>query len=192
MNPDEFGLSILASYLANKADKVAEFVFGRNAQRAPKPEPEKSAGAGPEQCEEWPKFRAFDAWSDLPEFLKTVSSPVVSLLIEDQPSTHYNLLCLVLESADTGEWYVFSRDRMSFQGTGGGFNNSRDIIERLKMKRAPIGVWVVQKAILDSFEEGRTLWPELKPRAIPLLSFLAKDLSWSGIQHNAQKLIQNV
>ena len=37
MNLDDFGLSILASYLANKADKVAEFVFGRNAEPEPDP-----------------------------------------------------------------------------------------------------------------------------------------------------------
>lgn len=134
------------------------------------------------------RFKSFDAVYDLAPLLEYVDEPIVYLLIEDSPSTAYNLPAYVLESQRTGEWFVFSRGRMAFQGTGGGLRNTRGVFDTLKEKRAKIGAWVVPKELLDRFEFGQVVWPTVKMEAVPLLAHLAEDFSWSEIQSQFRSL----
>lgn len=187
MTLGDFGLSALASLLANRLDKF----LGREKYQDDAPQsgtPDENRHPTPSQISP-PIFKTFDAWLDLPRFIESVRNPLVSILIEDEPSTFYRLPAIVLESQDTKEWFVFSRGRMSFEGTGGGIRNSRDIIEMLKEKNIPIGVWVVEQSRLEEMEGGLALWSEVRDRAVPLLAVMAKDQPWSEIMNNADKLL---
>lgn len=136
-----------------------------------------------------PKFKTFDAWNDLSKLLKVVKDPLISILIEDEPSTHYRLPSLVLESRVTGEWFVFYRGRMSFEGSGGGIRNSRDILDQVKAAGAAVGVWVVPQNLLNDLDNGYALWPAIRHMAVPLLAIVAQDHSWSEIESNVAKYL---
>jgi hypothetical protein len=187
MTLGDFGLSTFASVLANQLDKF----LGRNSSSdsAPQSAPSVDSSVVPPNPISSLGFKTFDAWHDLPRFISSVRNPLVSILIEDQPSTLYRLPAIVLESQDTREWFVFSRGRMSFEGSGNSLNNSRYIIEMLKKKNIPIGVWVVEKSSLEKMECGLSLWPEIRNRAVPLLAVMAKDQPWFEILNNTDKLL---
>jgi hypothetical protein len=187
MNPGDFGFSVLASMLANKLDRL--FSIKEHSEISNEvlcyDESEHVSSQDIPSL-----FKTFDAWFDLPDFLVSVRSPVISILVEDKPSTFYHLPTIVIESQETKEWFVFGRGRISFQGSGGGLHNSERIIEMLKAKNIPIGAWVVQQEKLDVLERGVALWPEIRSSAIPLLSFMAKDYPWIEILRNAEKLLK--
>jgi len=179
---------IFKNVLGNRADA---FFFGKKESTPEQPEVEEKPTS------EWPhmevdakvrRFKTFDAVYDLEKILSYVDVPIVHLLIEDSPSTHYNLPGYVLESQSTGEWFVFSRGRLALQGSGGGHNNTEGVFALLSVKKAAIGAWVVEKRLLDLFENGQALWPDVKQQAVPLLSFLSEEYSWSEIQNQFRTL----
>lgn len=174
MTPADFGLGMLASWLANKIDLVLK-PEGDEPVEIISPEPQVDEDLP--LVEKVRKFKTFDAFHDLRQMINDVDNPLVSILIESSPSSHYNLVCVVLESTLTGEWFVFSRGRMAFQGGGGGHINSKMIIEDLKQKESPIGVWVYDNNFVDDLENGYVLWPEIKGKGIPLRSLVSNDSS---------------
>ena len=182
---------IFKNGLGNRADA---FFFGKN-EPEPKP-PEVEEVPAPEKLDEKVtakarRFKTFDAVYDLEKILSYVDAPIVHLLIEDSPSSAYNLPGYVLESGSTGEWFVFSRGRLALQGSGGGRNNTEGVFSLLSAKKTTIGAWVVEKKLLDLFENGQALWPEVKQEAVPLLAFLSEEYSWSEIQKQFRALSTN-
>jgi hypothetical protein len=136
------------------------------------------------------RFETFDAHFDIERLLTYVEQPMVHLLIEDQPSSAYNLPGYVLESRMTGEWFVFSRGRLSLEGDGGGHRNMRGVTELLHEKQTKIVGWVIQKNDMDRLEEGVLLWPEAKKDLVPLLSYRVDDdaWKWASIKREFDKL----
>ncbi|TBO27474.1 hypothetical protein EYS42_16750 [Aquabacterium lacunae] len=185
MGLGDFGLSILASWLANKIDFKKSAPENISSKSDEAPQKEKTSESPKAQ-----KFKTFDAWNDLSRILTAVKSPVISILIEDEPSTHYHLPSMVLESSVTGEWYVFSRGRMSFEGNGGGIRNSQEIIDQVKAAGANIGTWVVTKSEIEALDNGYITWPKVKQNAIPLLARVARDYTWDEIERNVTKQIK--
>jgi hypothetical protein len=188
MGLGDFGLSVLASWFANRLEYRPKSAT-QNAGESSPIDPDKPAVAAPEQSRTV-KFQTFDAWTDLSKLLSAVKDPLISVLIEDEPSTFYRLASLVLESRVTGEWFVFTRGRMSFQGSGGGLRNSRDILEQVKQAGAPVGVWILPQALMSALDNGYETWGAIKPHAIPLLARVAKDYSWSEIERNVSEQLK--
>lgn len=190
MGLGDFGLSVFASWLANRLDGF----LGKQGNHGSEPEPAApNVGSQPDDAEKilrLRKFNTFDAWQDLPKLLKVVKDPVISILIEDEPSTHYRLPSMVLESRATGEWYVFSRGRMSFEGDGGGIRNTRDILDQVKSAGATVGVWVVPQERLDELDSGYEVWANVRPHAVPLLAVISRNHSWSEIERNVSKYLE--
>ncbi|CUJ69267.1 Uncharacterised protein [Achromobacter sp. 2789STDY5608633] len=180
MDPtSSFLFDLFKNILSSRMDHV---LFGRRA--ASQPVDEQAAPLVAEDPLE-PKlpvsarrFRTFDATDSLVSILQLVEGPVVHLLVEDQPSTHYRLPGYVLESTVTGEWYVFARGRLALEGTGGGANNMRDVSDLLRERGVRIVGWVIPQADMDALEGGRMLWNEARAALVPLLSFISNDDEW--------------
>ncbi len=189
MGLDDFGLSVLASWLANKLEFRVRPPDQSAVQERIDEEPSFEDEAPAETRSV--KFKTFDAWNDLSKLLAAVKEPMISVLIEDEPSTSYRLPAIVLESRLTGEWFVFSRGRMSFQGDGGGMRNSRDILDQVKRAGATIGVWVLPQKLMSDLDNGYETWANIKPHAIPLLARVAQDYTWTEIERNVAKQLQS-
>lgn len=155
MGIGDFGLGVLASLFANKIDSFLKPMKRQPPHLQPEITHSHSIFSPPAPSKR--KFKTFDAWNDMEKLLKVVNTPLISILIENEPSTNYRLPSMILESKATGEWFVFSRGRMAFEGMGGGLINSHDIISKIKSANIPIGVWVVERAILDDLDNGRQL-----------------------------------
>lgn len=192
MTPGDFGLGVLASWLANKLDAFLQ-----------KPTSEQAAPASTQPAESVfetetsreleqkraARFRTFDSTQDLEALLHAVSEPVISILIEDTPSTFYRLPSMVLESRVTGEWFVFPRMRMSFEGNGGGVRNAQDTFELIKRMDAKVGAWVVPQRVLDDLDNAYIAWSEARSAAVPLLAVLRGEHSWHEIEQNVKKFL---
>jgi hypothetical protein len=180
MTPTDFGYGVLASYLANTLGALLK-------QKDTVVPPDLEVNEDTEERRER-KFRTFDARYGLPSALSDIDKPLVSILIEKTPSTHYNLPCVVIESRANGEWYVMSKGHIAFQGSGGGSSYAKSIISKLKEKNADIGVWVYENSLLDDLSNGFTLWPEIKGKGIPLRSFIEDDASWKEIEKQIMEM----
>lgn len=175
---------ITKNVLSNRVDS-ALFANGSPPQSET---PQVPAASTTKKSEPVRMFKTYDAVHDLAQVVNFVDNPVLHLLIEDSPSTHYNLAAIVLESRTTGQWYLFSRGRVALQGSGGGKHNLDAVLDHLKSHSAGIAAWVLDAELLSSFEAGNILWPSVQPNLIPLLSYLGKDHSWSGIQSRFAEL----
>ena len=177
---------IFKNVLGNRADA---FFFGKQEGESKPLEP--AHPSEPEAAAEVTvprRFKTFDAVHDLEKILSYIDNPIVYLLVEDSPSTAYNLPSYVLESASTGEWFVFSRGRLALQGSGGGHHNIEGVFSLLSAKKAKIGAWVAESKLLDQFESGQVLWPTVKHQSVPLLAFLSEEYSWAEIQNQFRVL----
>lgn len=133
-------------------------------------------------------FRTYDIF-ELENFLSSIVDPIVYIIVEKEPSTAWNLPCVVLESKQTGEWYVFARERLALQGTGTGFRQAKELIKRLREARVSTTAWAVSKSILDEFEEGILLWDKLRDDLVPLSSSVNDQKDWKAIQEIAKELL---
>ncbi len=128
-----------------------------------------------------PLFHTYDFFNDFDKLLPFIANPVAHLIVESTPSSNYNLPCIVLESIDSGEWYVFERGRISIQGTGGGYNNLLILLSKLKKNNISLGKWTLSQKMISDFESGQILWPEVKKNAVPLFSFISNQDDWQSI-----------
>ncbi|WP_211460854.1 hypothetical protein [Collimonas silvisoli] len=171
--------NVFQNVLGNRVDA---YLFGaKNAAEPPNVDRDERASEADDEVDSpaMPRrFESFDARYDIERLLTYVEQPVVHLLVEDQPSTAYNLPGYVLESKTTGEWFVFSRGRLALEGTGGGYQNMEGVIKILRAKDAKIVGWVIRKSDMDRLEDGRLLWPEARRDLIPLLSYHVDDERW--------------
>lgn len=184
MTIEDFGLSVLASWLAEKIGTVSEKTEGNPS--AIQFETQKIAMTDEKQSR---LFTTFDVFSELEEMIKSIHKPVAHILVENSPSNFYNLLCLVVESSSTHEWYVFHRGRMAFQGTGGGLGQSKRVVNIFRENKIPIAAWAIDQKIIDQFENGFLLWPDVRNKAVPLRSAIVDQNEWEWIQKQAKEVI---
>jgi hypothetical protein len=183
--------SVFLNVVGNRVDAL---IFGRkekhdaSAQVSSLDDPVPGEELGPAEQKSSRRFNTFDARHDIERFLSYVQEPIVHLLVEDSPSTHYNLPGYVLQSNVTGEWFVFSRGRLSLQGTGGGHHNMEAVADILTQKRTTIVGWVIQKEAMDDLERGVLLWPDAKRSIVPLPAFHSDDPVWLGIKRQFDEL----
>lgn len=186
-------LNVFQNVLGSRVDA---YLFGeKNVAEASAPVPDErwpgsSAGdetGGPTSQR---RFDIFDARYDIERLLAYVEQPVVHLLVEDQPSSAYNLPGYVLESKATGEWFVFGRGRLALEGNGGGYRNMQGVTEILRAKQTKIVGWVIRKSDMDRLEDGQLLWSMARQDLIPLLSYQIEDdrWRWMGIKREFDKL----
>ncbi len=187
MTPTDFGLSVIASWLANKLGNTAE---------------EKKDIEQPNQLipqlinlplreQEVKVFEVYDVFRDLENILRYVQNPCAHIIVETKPSTFYHLAALVIEDKDTGIWFVFNRGRMSFQGTGGGAQQADRAVSILKKANIPVAPWAVSQEVLDDLERGYKLWPSIKNHLVPLISSCLDETKWPWIQMQAKEVIYN-
>ena len=86
MNPIDLVTGILASYIANKLDLIKH-----NNNSDATIIPEIKADDKNDSAEKVRMFRTFDARYGIPEVISREDEPLVSILIEREPSTAYNL-----------------------------------------------------------------------------------------------------
>ncbi len=190
MGPSDFGLSILASFIANVFSKSVE--PGNSPVEDVVPVVQKKTAEVTEEAElteEQVRFQTFDTSNDFLKLIEHTIDPVVHIVIESEPSSFYHLPVLVLECQKKGEWFVFSRGRMAFEGSHGGWNNSIGAFDILKSNKIPISVWVADVDIIRKLE-GYHTWPELKGYLVPLIAAPNVDHKWSAIQRNIQRLLE--
>ncbi|MGA2143276.1 MAG: helix-turn-helix transcriptional regulator [Brevinematales bacterium] len=135
-------------------------------------------------------FQTFDLIINLSEILPYISKPVVNIIVETEPSSAWNLPCLVLESFDSGEWYLFGRSRIAFQGNGGGYNNMVNLLTMLKKYKISIGKWTLSRQMIDDFEAGLILWSEIKKNAVPALSAINEQDSWQSTINQMKEMFK--
>jgi len=186
MTPTDFGLGVLASWLANKLGTLDE----NNQEKEPDLK-QTTEEATENKIEKNRMFHSFDVFSDLEEMVSVLDNPVAYLLIETEPTTHYHLVSLVLESKLTGEWYYFRRGRIAFQGSGGGHQQAQRVISVFKKYGIPISVWVAEKTILDDFEDGYVLWSTVFRNAIPFRAAQIKNEKWKWIKKQAEEVLDD-
>ena len=191
MTPSDFGFGILASWLANRLDGASKKKESTGTEELSL-DPEPIADSDHHSNLERKKlFHSFDVYTQLHEVREGLASPVAHLLIETEPSTHYHLVSLVLESSITGEWYYFRRGRMAFQGTGGGHQQAERAVSIFKKEGIPISVWVLERALMDDFESGYMLWPQVRAKAIPFLAANLDSEKWSWIKAQASETLRD-
>ncbi len=164
----------LSSGLA--ANAISEFFKGAfqpatldsNAQESETPNLIE-AQAPTKETQPEPKFQTLQALTDFEKILSMVKTPVVHFVIEETPSTAWHLPVVVMESSVTGEWYVFRKGNLAFEGVAGR-SNAMSLTRSLVEKGISIGSWFTDQASSDLLSEGRVLWPELKPRCIPAMA----------------------
>lgn len=125
-------------------------------------------------AEDRKRFYVFDLANEFEPILKTVSSPVVHIVVEDKPTTAWHLPVIVIESNATNEWYVFAKGRLAFEGSGGGLANAKQLLFLLKDNRVPVAGWVSSRELTDQLDNGTLHWGALKPQLWPLMSYIEK------------------
>ncbi|PWI33532.1 hypothetical protein DI392_08670 [Vibrio albus] len=116
-------------------------------------------------------FRTFDIVNDLYDVIGLVKSPMVHIVIEDHPSTAWHLPLVVVEDMESKEWYVFSKGRMAFEGTGGGLADSKDLLQYLINNKIRFAGWVLDYVSSEKLSHGCRTWPELRDKCIPLIAY---------------------
>lgn len=154
--------------LANAVTKVIEAFWSDNSTSALSI-PEESS---PHTVE---LFKTFSIRFGFESVVKITNQPVVHVLVETEPTSAWHLVSLVIESATTGIWYASQKYEMTFEGTGGGLAVAKDVARFCKENNIPVAGWVLTKEDTDNLSKGITPWPELKSRALPLLTYAKND-----------------
>ncbi|MBU3823225.1 MAG: hypothetical protein H9917_00150 [Candidatus Oceanisphaera merdipullorum] len=116
-------------------------------------------------------YRTFDIVNDLYDVIRLIKSPMLHIVIEDKPSSAWHLPLVVVEDIDSREWYVFSKGRMAFEGTGGGLANSKDLLKFLIENKIRFSGWVLDYANSEKLSQGCLTWPALRDKCLPLISY---------------------
>ena len=124
----DFALNVVGNLIASGIEKVAHrpdpqteaTQVAAPAQETENISPTEPRGVPGKAIQEWPGHDS----KVLARLLSSLDKPVVYFLIEDKPSTFYNVLTIVAEDVTTGDWYPFEVE-CALQGTGGGWGNTR-------------------------------------------------------------------
>lgn len=116
-------------------------------------------------------YRTFDIVHDLYDIVNLIKSPMVHIVIEDKPSSAWHLPLVVVEDTISGEWYVFSKGRMAFEGSGGGLANSKELLRYLINNNIRFAGWVLDYVKSEKLSQGCLSWPSMKSQCIPLIAY---------------------
>lgn len=116
-------------------------------------------------------YRTFDIINDLYDVVDLIQSPMVHIVIEDKPSSAWHLPLVVVEDIDSKEWYVFSKGRMAFEGSGGGLENSKNLLQFLIKNKIRFSGWVLDYVKSEKLSQGCSTWPALRDDCLPLISY---------------------
>ena len=184
----DFGLGVLTSCIANQIGN-----HNQNAQKIESTVRDEESSQIAEDIQDTVHskqlFQTYDIYHHLDDILSYLDNPVAHILVEKTPSNFYNLTSVVIESKTTNEWFVFNRGRTSFQGTGGGIRQSKDIVKKFTNKNIKIGTWAIDRDLLNSFESGEILWQDIKNKIIPLMSSITDQSDWKFIQDEAKTIL---
>lgn len=120
-------------------------------------------------------YRTFDIQNDLEDVISLMREPVVHIVLEDKPSTAWHQALVVAEDKITSEWYVFSKGRLAFEGSGGGLSQSKTLFKKLLSKNIPFSAWVIDQVSSEKLSHGCRRWPEMRDKCIPILAFEKND-----------------
>ena len=187
MTLEDFGFSVAAGWLANKLYGTSNNKQTVEIKKTPDEKIPESICL-PKAVK---KFEVYDVFRDLEKMLHFVTDPCAHIIVETSPSTFYHLAALVIEDKNTGVWFVFTRGRMSFQGTGGGAQQADRAITILKNANISIAPWACAQELLDELENGHRLWPSVKSELVPLISSCLDEHKWPWIQMQAKEVIYN-
>jgi len=183
----DFISSVVSGVTANGVTRVLEALWGSNkAHNIEKDKSDTEPSQQIEQIEEQPErlFQNFHIKNGFESILNSVNDPIVHFVIEDQPTTAWHLVTIVVESTSTGEWYVSEKGEMSFEGSGGGLFVANRVIEICKDRKLKNTAWVLPQAITNKLSQGELHWNQAKLKLIPLLSY---SLSEYFIDYIAKK-----
>lgn len=116
-------------------------------------------------------YRTFDIVRDLYDIIALIKSPMVHIVIEDKPSSAWHLPLVVVEDIESKEWYVFSKGRMAFEGSGGGMANSKSLLQYLVNNKIRFAGWVLDYVSSEKLSQGCTAWPTLRDKCLPLIAY---------------------
>ena len=182
MTISEFFLSIGASYIAN--------LFPKPETGAPQAQIPAEAPPAETEVPQGILFQPISDWfgggqeGQLGRLLAAIQQSNVYFLIEQEPSTFYNLATAVVEDARTGDWYPFARD-LALQGEGGGWGNTQRFVRDVQGAVEAgadirVSIRVASSADLHGLRDGRIAWPDMKGRSIPAL--LATDTRFDQLR----------
>jgi len=120
-------------------------------------------------------YLTFDIQNDLEDVISLMREPVVHIVLEDKPSTAWHQALVVAEDKITSEWYVFSKGRLAFEGSGGGLSQSKALFKKLLDKNIPFTAWVIDQISSEKLSHGCRLWPEMRDKCVPILAFEKSD-----------------
>ena len=99
-----------------------------------------------------------------------LQEPNIYIFIETEASTFYNLGVVVLEDNRTKDWYIFGRP-VAFQGTGGGWGNTKSLYYIIKRKdNAVLSIRIAKNKDIEKLQKGLIGWAEFKEFTIPALA----------------------
>lgn len=116
-------------------------------------------------------YRTFDIVHDLYDVISLIKLPMVHIVIEDKPSTAWHLPLVVVEDLESKEWYVFSKGRMAFEGSGGGLAVSKSIFKYLIDNKIRFTGWVLDHVRSEKLSQGCITWPTVRDECLPLISY---------------------
>lgn len=125
--------------------------------------------------------------------LLSINQSVVYLFIESKPTTHYNLVTVIVEDIRTNDWYPFTRP-LSLQGKGGGWGNTRRFFSDFQLANekgadAELSIRVVKDKDLKSLISGDITFQMLKERSIPAV--ISKDPHFRKLRKRFEKELLN-
>lgn len=167
----EYLVSVFSGVTANGVTRIIEALWGSNVAHNIEEDiqSDNENKSIPEKIVR--EFQTFHIKSGFESILNFVGDPVVHMVVEDEPTTAWHLVILVVESRVTGEWYVSKKGEMAFEGSGGGLYVAENIARICRERRVPTAGWVIQKKDSDALSNGQKLWPEVKGSIIPLMSY---------------------
>lgn len=116
-------------------------------------------------------YRTFDIVHDLYDIVGLIKSPIVHIVIEDKPSSAWHLPLVVVEDTISREWYVFSKGRMAFEGSGGGLSNSKELLQYLINNNIRFAGWVLDYVKSEKLSQGCLTWPAVRDQCLPLIAY---------------------
>jgi len=106
--------------------------------------------------------------------LEKIKEPNVYIFIETEASTFYNLGVVIVEDNRTKDWYLFGRS-VAFQGTGGGWGNTKSFYRIVKEREDKdnsivVSIRIATNENIDKLKNGNILWSEFKDYSIPAMT----------------------
>lgn len=106
--------------------------------------------------------------------LEKTKEPNIYIFIETEASTFYNLGVVIVEDNRTKDWYLFGRP-VAFQGTGGGWGNTKSFYRIVKEREDKdnsivVSIRIATNENIDKLKNGYILWSEFKDYSIPAMT----------------------